>query len=255
MFFILSKIFWTLAQPANLLLVLLIIAGVMLWRWPRAGRVFTIALVIGVVLVSTLPIGDYLLRHIENTYPAPVLPTRVDGVIVLGGFVSAEGSAAHHKIQMNYKAERLIEFIALAHKYPHAKLVFSGGSGNPMVQDSREADWVRRAWVDMGLDPSRVIWERDSRNTFENAVNGKALAHPKLGENWVLVTSATHMPRAVAIFARQDWHVIPDPVDFITTDTPIWQREFSFSENLWLLTEALKEIIGKAAYQLSGKAD
>jgi len=254
-FFILSKIFWTLAQPANLLLVLLVIAAVMLWRWPRAGRVFTIVLVIGAVLVGTLPIGDYLLRDIEKTYSAPALPARVNGVIVLGGFVSADGSIAHHKIQMNYKAERLIEFITLAHKYPHAKLVFSGGSGNPMVQDSREADWVRRAWADMGLDPSRVIWERESRNTFENAVNSKALAHPQPGENWVLVTSATHMPRAVAIFAHQGWHVIPDPVDFITINTPFWQREFSLSENLWLLTEALKEIIGKVAYQASGKAD
>jgi len=255
MFFILSKIFWTLAQPANLLLVLLVIAAIMLWHWPHTGRIFAIALVIGAVLVGTLPIGDYLLRDIEKTYPIPVLPVRVDGVIVLGGFVLGESSAAHHKIQMNEKAERLIEFIALAHKYPHAKLVFSGGSGNVIVQDSREADWVRRAWVDMGLDPSRVIWERDSRNTFENAVNSKALAHPQRGENWVLVTSATHMPRAVAIFAHQGWHVIPDPVDFITTDTPIWQREFKVSQNLWLLTEALKEIIGKLVYEATGKAD
>jgi uncharacterized SAM-binding protein YcdF (DUF218 family) len=145
--------------------------------------------------------------------------------------------------------------MALAHRYPHAKLVFTGGSGNPLMQDAREADYVKQLWIDIGLDPSRVIWERDSRNTYENAVASKALARPKPGENWVLITSAVHMPRAVAIFNKQNWKVIPYPVDYITTDTPIWQREFSVSQNLWLLSEALREVIGKLAYQMTGKAN
>jgi len=254
MFFILSKIFWALAQPANLLLVLLVIAAVLLCWWPRTGRVFTILLVIVAVLVGTLPIGEYLLRRVENTYPIPTLPAHVDGVIVLAGFVWTEGSDTHHQIQMNDKAERLIEFITLAHKYPYAKLVFSGGSGNPLLQVSREADWVKLAWHDMGLDPARVIWERDSRNTYENVVNSKALVHPKAGENWVLITSAVHMPRAVAIFNHEGWRVIPYPVDYLTTDTPFWQREFSVSANLSLLSEAMKEIIGQVAYRVMGKS-
>jgi len=255
MFFILSKIFWTLAQPANLLVVLLAAAVVVLWRWPRTGRVFITVLVIGAVLIGVLPIGEYFLRGLENKYPIPTLPARVDGIIVLAGFVWVEGSASHHQIQFNGKASRLTEFIALAHKYPNAKLVFSGGSGNPLMQNSREADWVKQLWTDMGLDPARVIWERDSRNTYENVVNSKALVHPRPGENWVLITSAIHMPRAVDIFEKQGWHVTPYPVDFITTDTPLWQREFSVSQNLWLLSEALKEMIGAAVYRATGRAD
>lgn len=242
-------------QPANLLVLLLSIAVVTLWRWPRTGRIFITVLVAGAVLIGTLPIGEYFLRSIENKYPIPVLPARVDGIIVLGGFVWTEGSVAHHQIQMNEKAERLTTFITLAHKYPNAKLVFSGGSGNPMMQDSREADWVKQLWADMGLNPARVVWERDSRNTYENAVDSKALVRPKPGENWVLVTSAVHMPRAIAIFERQGWHVIPYPCDYITADTPLWQHEFSVSQNLWLLTEALKEMIGTAVYRATGRAD
>jgi uncharacterized SAM-binding protein YcdF (DUF218 family) len=255
MFFTLSKIFWTLVQPANLLVALLVIAVVWLWCAPRSGRWLVTVLVIGAVLIGALPIGEYLLRDIENTYPIPVLPARVDGVIVLAGFVSPGASASHHQIQVNERAARLLEFIMLAHRYPNAKLVFTGGSGNPMMQEAREADYVKQAWIDMGLDPARVIWERDSRNTYENAVASKALARPKPGENWVLITSAVHLPRAVAIFEKQGWHVIPYPVNFITETTPLWQREFSVSNNLWLLSEALREMIGMAAYRATGKAE
>jgi uncharacterized SAM-binding protein YcdF (DUF218 family) len=255
MFFILSKIFWTLAQPANLLIFLLVVAAVWLWRAPRSGRWFVTVLVTCAVLASTLPVGEYMLRKIENTYSIPVLPQRVDGVIMLAGLVWTEGSASHHQVQLNEKATRLTQFMVLAHKYPHAKLVFTGGSGNPMMQDAREADYIKQLWTDMGMDPSRVIWERDSRNTYENVVASKALAQPKPGENWVLITSAVHMPRAVAIFEKQNWKVIPYPVDFITIDTPIWQREFNASSNIWLLSEAMKETIGLAAYRATGKAD
>lgn len=254
MFFELSKIFWALAQPANLLLVMIGIAVIWLWRWPRSGRWFFTIITAVFFIIAVLPLGEGALRKIENTYPIPNLPARVDGVIVLAGFVWGEGSAAHHQMQMNDKAERLTQFMVLAHRYPRAKLIFTGGSGNPLLQNTREADYVKQFWTDAGLDASRVIWERDSRNTYENVVNSKALAKPKAGENWVLITSAAHMPRSVAIFEKQHWRVIPYPVDFITTDVPMWQREFSVSGNLWLLSQAMREWVGLAAYRLTGKA-
>ena len=254
MFFILSKIFWTFAQPANLLVFLLLISVILLWRAPKVGRWFVTLIALLGVGVGAVPIGSMLLSKLENQYPIPVLPERVDGVITLAGFVWPEGSASHHQIQVSDKAARLFEMMVLAHKYPHAKLVFTGGSGNPMLQDVKEADYVKQLWTDMGLDPDRVIWERDSRNTYENAVNSKALAKPQPDENWVLVTSAVQMPRAVAIFEKLDWHVIPYPVNFITNDLPVWQQDFSVSGNLWLLSEAMKEDIGMLAYRATGKA-
>lgn len=255
MFFTLSKIFWALAQPANLLLVMMLVSALWLWFWPQSGRWFMTGLTAAFLAVAVLPLGEGALREIENTYPIPSLPDRVDGVIVLAGFVWGDGSAAHHQIQMGDKAERLTQFMVFAHRYPNAKLVFTGGSGNPMLQSSRESDWVKQLWTDIGLDPARVIWENQSRNTYENVVESKKLAQPQPGENWVLVTSALHMPRAVGIFEKQGWRVIPYPVDYITTNSPMIQREFSVSGNLWLLTEAMKEIIGKIAYQWTGKSE
>lgn len=254
MFFELSKIFWTLAQPANLLFVLLAVAAALLWVRPRAGRILMTVIVVCAWLAAALPIGEYYLRQIENTYPKPTLPEHVDGIILLGGFIWAEGSDIHGQIQVSDKADRFFAFATLAQKYPDAKLLFTGGSGNPRRQDVREADLVRQLWIDLGYDPARVIWERDSRNTYENAVFSKKLAQPQPGEKWVLVTSALHMPRSVAIFEKQDWQVIPYPVDYITTDGSLWRYEFSVTDNLWRLAAALKEIIGKIAYQATGRA-
>lgn len=255
MFFYLSKIFWLIVQPANLMLLLLGVAGLLLWLVPRAGRVFTIGLVVCVFALGIAPIGVAMLKQLENKYPIPTLPGRVDGIIVLGGFGWAEGSEAHHQIQVGDGVERFLIFAELARKYPAAKLVFTAGSGNPLNQNAREADYIRQLWTDLGYDPARVIWERDSRNTYENAVASKALAHPQPGENWVLITSARHMPRAVAIFEKQNWKVIPYPVDYITVDNSLIDREFNFSTNLWFLNLGLKENIGLWIYQKTGKAD
>lgn len=254
MFFEFSKIFWVLAQPANFLFVLLALAALLLWWRPRTGRIIMTLIIVCAWLAAALPIGEYYLREIENTYPVPTLPAHVDGIILLGGFTWAEGSEAHHQLQTDGKADRFLHFVRLAQQYPNAKLVFTGGSGNPLRQDVREADLVREQWAAMGYDSSRVIWERDSRNTYENAVFSKKLVQPKPGETWVLVTSALHMPRAVAIFEKQDWPVIPYPVDYITTDAKLGQYEFSVTDNLWRLATALKEIIGKLAYQWTGRA-
>ncbi len=254
MFFELSKIFWTLAQPANFLFVLLALTVILLWVRPRFGRVIMTILVVCAWLAAALPIGEYYIRQIENTYPIPELPAHVDGIILLGGFVWSEGSEVRQQIQTDNKADRYLAFAKLAQKYPDAKLVFTGGSGNPLRQDVREADYVRQLWADMGYDPARVIWERESRNTFENAVNSKKLVQPQPGQTWLLVTSAMHMPRSVAIFTKQDWAVVPYPVDFISTNGSLWQYEFSVTDNLWRLATALKEIIGRKAYQLTGKA-
>jgi uncharacterized SAM-binding protein YcdF (DUF218 family) len=254
MFFYLSKIFWALAQPAHLILLLLLVAVVLLWWRPAFGRVFTSILVLLAFIASTVPIGEYFLRDIENQYAIPVLPEKIDGIMMLGGVIWLEGTQAKNQIQIGDKSERLINFIMLARKYPNAKLVFTGGSGNLMNQTAREADVMKQLWTDLGQDPTRVIWERDSRNTYENIVASKALAIPQPGENWVLITSALHMPRSVAILDQQDWPVIPYPVDYITTDAPLWQREFSVTTNLWYLASAMREIIGIWAYRLTGRA-
>ena len=106
------------------------------------------------------------------------------------------------------------------------------------------------------MDVGRVIFERESRNTYENVVNSKAMVHPAPGEVWLLVTSAFHMPRAVGIFRAQDWPVVAYPVDYQTgagPDDPAYSADFL--QNLGQSSLALKEWIGLLANQWLGHSD
>lgn len=111
-------------------------------------------------------------------------------------------------------------------------------------------DIATRVFTMLGLDPDRVLIDGKSRNTVENAINARALAQPKAGERWLLVTSASHMPRAVNCFQAVDWQVLPYPVDYSTGLPPV----FSFTPmgNLHTLNHATKEWVGLLAYRLMG---
>ena len=258
MIYYLSKAFWMFAQPGNLLVLLLALGGLLLYtRWRGFGRFLIAFLVLVSIATAVLPVGQWLLEPLEDRFPQLVtLPDKVDGIIMLGGAVSTVLSEARHQPQVNERAERFIAFADLARRYPNAKLVFAGGG--PMLRGGtyREADASREVMVWLGMDVSRVIFERESRNTFENVLNAKALVHPAPGETWLLVTSAFHMPRAVGLFRGQGWPVIPDPVDYMTgasSDGPAFSA--GFLENLGQASLAIKEWAGLLANQWLGHSD
>jgi uncharacterized SAM-binding protein YcdF (DUF218 family) len=73
-----------------------------------------------------------------------------------------------------------------------------------MSGDAREADYATALFESLGVSRERLTMERRARNTQENAEFAKAMAAPKSGERWLLVTSAYHMPRSSACFERPD---------------------------------------------------
>ena len=81
--------------------------------------------------------------------------------------------------------ERNLESMRLVGKYPDAKLVFTGGVGNMPQQESKTADMAKRLFAEQGMDISRITFERESRNTWENALLSKDLVKPEPDENWV----------------------------------------------------------------------
>jgi len=106
---------------------------------------------------------------------------------------------ANGQIQLNGAAERITELVALSRRYPQAKLLYSGGSG--LVRDSAgsRSRFCRHAARIARRRPLALLLERDSRNTWENALLSKKLAIPA-GETLALVTSAWHMPRSIGCF-------------------------------------------------------
>ena len=105
----------------------------------------------------------------------------------------------------------------------------------------------------MDLAPERVIHEEQSRNTFENVQFSWQLIQPDDDENWILVTSAAHMPRSMGIFRKLGWNVIPWPVDYQTSGDLEMAPELNMSGRLAELDETVREWIGLVAYRFMGR--
>ena len=252
MFFALSKIFWTLAAPSHWLGPLAVTVLVcLLLRWLRAAKIFAFAMV-ALMLVAWLAAMP-LARAWEGRYPRPSWPRHVDGVLVLGGGYNSQLLRERHAPKDNGTAFRLVEGYAAARRYPGARLVFTGGSGELGGAELPESVTARYVFTELGQDPKNMILESRSRNTYENILFSKAIVKPKPGEVWLLATSAMHMPRAMAIAAKLDWPMTPWPTDYITapnSSSEVWE----VTENLEILGYVVHEWIGIAAYRLSGKA-
>ena len=250
-FWIVSKIAWAFIAPEALLLFLLILSAGLLWtRYNKQGRVLISFTVFIITMVSVLPFSLWILRPLEDRFAIPEkLPDRVDGIIVLAGAENIFVTIAHGLPALNSAAERLTTFAWLANVYPDAILLFSGGPGTLVEQKHKPADTARKMFSQIGLDPERVWFESDSKNTAENALKSYDLIQPSPGQNWILVTSAFHMPRSVGLFRKAGWAVIPYPVDFNTTKG--FNLTFDLRE-IGRLSTGIREWLGLMVYRLAG---
>ncbi|HEY0833780.1 MAG TPA: YdcF family protein [Azospirillum sp.] len=257
--FIASKVLLALVLPGNLLALLLLAGCVLLFRRAerarRLGRRAVALAAAGFLVFAVLPVGDWLALPLENRFPKPAPPDRVDGIIVLGGAVNPPLSASRGEPSVNGAAERILAFAELGRRYPEARLVFTGGSGALWGGTHREAEAMRAALEQAGLDTGRVLFETESRNTWENARFSRPIAEPRAGETWLLVTSAWHMPRAVGVFRRVGWPVLPYPVDHRTRGDGRPYLIFDLGDGLDSAARVLKEWIGLAAYRLMDRTD
>lgn len=256
MLFWLSKTFWIVAAPANFALILCAAGAILLWtRWRRTARALVAVGVAVLAALALLPLGAWLGAPLQNRFAAPdPLPATLDGIVLLGGAEDASMTEARGVLAVNGAADRLIAFVDLARRYPEARLVFSGGSGSLSPGRVREADVAKSVLAVMGLDGDRVVFERESRNTFENARNLKALVAPRAGERWLLVTSAMYMPRAVGVFRKAGWPVLPYPVDYsVGPGTTGLQLGWNLSARAESAQRAMREWIGLVVYRLLGR--
>lgn len=256
MAFVLSKTLWLVAQPGHALVLLLSIGALLLWtRWRRGGRAIVALTAVCWLALAVLPIDEWTLAPLENRFPSLATPPEsLIGIILIGGATETEISEARGQPSVNSAAERLIRFAALARARPDARLAFAGGSGLLFPGHLREADVIGEQLTSLGVDVERIVFERASRNTYENAVNLKALIDPMPGERWLLITSAYHMPRAVGVFRRLGWEVIADPVDYRSTgNARLIDPDRGLDARLGILTAGAKEWVGLLAYYWMGR--
>jgi uncharacterized SAM-binding protein YcdF (DUF218 family) len=253
MTFIFGKLVWAVLQPGNLLLLCLLAGVFLLLRGRRRGELLVVLSAIGFLLLAVAPIGPAMMLVLEQRFPRPPkLPERIDGILVLGGAVDPRLSLFYGETVFNGSIARVLAGVALARHHPEAKLALVGGEGELFPVGFAESRATSGFVLEEGIPATRIIVEERSRSTHENAVFAKELIRPVPGQNWVLVTSAVHMPRAVAAFRAVDWPVIPYPVDFKVDPETGLRPNFNLLEGLSTSSIAGKEWAGLVGYRLRG---
>ena len=266
MFLYFSKLLPLLVYPLSLacLLLLLLIA---LRRRPRW------VLGLGLVALLLLWLGGNrlvsmaLVRSLEWQYLPPAELPQADAIVLLGG--GEEPASWPQPLPgINDAGDRVIYAASLYQQGAAPRVIASGGVvgvDGPAEQPGAEA--MRDLLQLMGVPPEAITLEGRSRNTYENAVETRKLLAAEdrqtEGERILLVTSAMHMPRSQAIFARQGFEVIPAPADYNVTQAEwdyYWTPDpaiqvfnlFPSAEALDFTVRALKEYMGMAVYRLRG---
>jgi uncharacterized SAM-binding protein YcdF (DUF218 family) len=253
--FIVSKLLWLLMAPSMLLLLLGLLGLLLVFQHRRRAGLACLSVSLGALaLIAVLPIGDAMLAPLENRFPEiTVLPPDVTGIIVLGGAIETDLSAARGMPSLNEAAERMTRFVYLARHYPKARLAFTGGNGELIHAPMTEAAVARELWTELGVDQSRIVYESRSRTTYENAVLLKDVLKPQPGQVWLLVTSAWHMPRSVGLFRHAGWTVLPYPVGYKTAPTLMTEIRGALPGRLATVDLAAHEWVGLVAYWLLGR--
>jgi len=254
--FIVSKIFVLLTQPLFWVIALLVLALLTLQCKPILGRRLVAGALVLLMAIGWQPAPEFLIRHLESRYaefhPQADLGGYV-GVIVLGGGTeSGRAAQAHSQPLLTDAAERLTAPIAMRKRNPHLRVVYTGGEGDLWGTGPSEAQRARGFFESMGLSGPHVAYESASRNTYENAVLTAQLPGIDRTQRWLLVTSATHMQRSMATFAKAGWNVTAYPVDFRTGgDTPWTAYSLRDGPANWQLP--LHEWVGLLAYRITGR--
>jgi uncharacterized SAM-binding protein YcdF (DUF218 family) len=256
-----SKVLAILLQPSHLALAALVIGLLQLGRndSERRGRRLAWGGLLYLFAAGFSPLGNWLILPLEQTFitaPQPKPDDRIRGIIMLGGFEDGWVTSGRKSLTLTDSGERLTESLRLARLLPEAKVVFTGGSGALWKWGEEASGAVGAYLTEAGVAPSRIILEGQSRNTEENARFSAELLKPTPDQTWVLVTSAYHMPRAVGLFRRAGFQVVPYPVDYRTRDWGDARRFFDrFADGHKRMDYAFNEWLGLIVYRLTGRID
>jgi uncharacterized SAM-binding protein YcdF (DUF218 family) len=261
MFVFLSKLLPLFVYPLGLSCILLIAAIVLRNR----NRVRNLLIVIAIVILwlsSTSILSNALAKSLEWQYlPLKEIPIS-EVIVVLGGGTEA-AIYPRPGVEINSAGDRVLYAAQLYKEGKARHILLTGGEIDWLNStSSTPAEEMATILKSMGI-PEDALWlETRSQNTYENALYSKQLLDQKGIKKIILITSAMHMPRAVALFQKQGLDVIPVPVDFsITQADALFNNTDLIGKFIGLLpsasslsttTNALKEYLGILTYHLQG---
>ncbi len=245
--------------------VLLLSAATVLALFPvspkrlRWVRLLVLSSLLLLVTISSPLIAYPLIGSLESWYQPPQLTQsdRFDAIVVLGGGINEKGSLRPTTEPSSYSRNRTTCGVDLYQQGYAPTLVLTGGDGRIFGTGPQEAVEMKRWAVRLGVPMSAIKIDTEARNTYENATGTKQLLGPSA---ILLVSSASHLPRAVPVFTKQGFRVTPAPCDYVARHLPqeSWDDSdlFDFLPNETALhhtTEAVSEIAGMVIYWLAGK--
>lgn len=261
MFIFLSKLLPLFVYPLGLACGLLFLSLLVSYN-RKASSILVISALLILWLCSTTGFSNLLARSLELKYlPPDEIPIAKVMVVLGGGTESAVPPRT--TVEVNGAGDRILYAAELYREGKAERILLSGGSIEWLGDSSTTpAEDMASILLDIGVPQDALIIENTSRNTYENALYTKELLEAEGIEQILLVTSAMHMPRAVALFEKQGFDVIPLPTDFNVTENVSSDSKIDFvgkfldilpnASNLSLTTNAMKEYLGFAIYKIQG---
>lgn len=254
MFFTLKKYIGGLILPLPFLLLVMALGLALLWfsRFQRTGKICLSLSWLALLLLSLQPVADGLLKPIENSYPTWQGDERVKYVVVLGGGYTWNDSWAPSSNLINNSLPRLTEGIRLWQQNPGAKMIFTGAAAKANPVSTGEAG--ARVAESLGVPRSEIIVLDRPKDTEEEAAEVKKA----IGDApFLLVTSASHLPRAMIFFRHAGLHPLPAPANQLAIDSPLNPWERIIPSPLWLMhsDRVGYETLGRIWQWLKGSSD
>lgn len=227
--FIIKKIVSAFIMPLSIGLLLGLIGLYFLYRksYSKAKLFLTISF-IWIIIVSYQPFSNMLIEPLETKYQKlETIPHDVKYILLLGGDTRG----------------RAYEVLRLYYKIPNVKIITSGYEGRENIP---EAIQNKEFLIELGIPKNRIITQAKPRDTKEEAIYTKKLVK---GDKFILVTSATHMDRAMKLFKKEGLEPIAAPTDnklrdyyFISTPSAnsLKKTEISWHEYIGTLWYKLK---------------
>lgn len=248
LFFALSKILFFLISPVTWIGLFLLLAATLKKR--DLGRKMAFATLVIFVTFSNTAIQNSVIRCWEvSTPPASQIQQNYKYAIVLGGMADLETHTG--RLIVERSIDRILQAIVLYKAGKVRKIIITGGSGQLLNQKIKEANDIKNFCIQLGIPPEDILTETASRNTYENAKFTKKLL-PFQNEKVLLITSAIHMRRSMAVFKKAGYHfdiLSTDPMAFPLAADDFFLPKARALDNWTIL---LKEIAGYCAYKIVG---
>lgn len=241
---------WLLPLP---LLLTLSLIGVIfiIFRHYRRGSALLVFALLGLTLLSTRPVANALIQPLESRYPPYLAQPDTappDDIIVLGAAVAADPALPLLSQLSQAGLARITEGVRLAHLYPQARLILTGYSGGEAMSSAELYGRVAQA---LGIAPDRLLCLPEPRDTAEEAAQVAPLIAQRRA---LLVTSASHMPRAMDLFAARDAQPVAVPIGHLAKETRAGLPLHSYlpqARYLWRSEQAWHEYLGRAWQRLA----